>query len=81
MTLYLQGGGSVLIKDRKGLTALHYAASNGHADFVKILCDSNADLEAEDRLGATPIFYAVRYNEKECAKMLAEYGANLTHKK
>jgi len=36
---------------RNGMTALHYAAANGHTDAVRVLLDHKADIEAKNKGG------------------------------
>ncbi len=81
LVLYLKFGGSVSLRDSKDLTAMHYACANGNDTFVSILCQFQAELEAQDRTGATPIFYAVRYAEIGCIRALLAAGCNLNHKR
>ena len=40
-------------------TPLHLAASNGHAEMVKLLLDNGADVTAEDTLSRNPLEKAI----------------------
>lgn len=40
------------------VTALHYAALNGHANLVKLLLKNGANVNAVDRNNMTPLHYA-----------------------
>jgi ankyrin repeat protein len=43
-----------VVQDVQGRTALHRAASNGHADAVKALLAAGANVTATDVRGAVP---------------------------
>lgn len=40
---YVKRGWNLNVRDPTGMTPLHYAAQEGHADVVKALIDSGAD--------------------------------------
>lgn len=56
-------------------TALHVAATFGHASTVRILLDHGADANATDDQGKTPLCFAVRMNHAECVRLLVKAGA------
>jgi ankyrin repeat protein len=58
-------------KDRDGCTPLHLAARNGHLDIVKLLVDSNADINTRDADDETPLDAAVTNGKLEVASFLA----------
>lgn len=50
-------------KDKQGLTAAHYAASNGYLDVLQYLATKGVDLDAEDPKGRTTLHYAALTNQ------------------
>lgn len=50
-------------KDNQGKTALMIAAKSGNDWQIKLLIDSNADVNIQDNDGWTALMYAVRYQE------------------
>lgn len=59
-------------QDRKGATALLYAARKGHTEVVRLLCTKKANVNLADKEGNTPIKTAAN---AEVAKILADHGA------
>lgn len=55
--------------------ALHWAASFGGHEAVKLLCEHNADPNITNSGGSTPIFDAVKRKNKEIVTTLLSYGA------
>lgn len=51
-------------------TPLHLAASEGHAEVVKILLEYGGNIDVVDRWAHTPYHDAVRYRRHECATLL-----------
>ena len=47
-------------------TPLHLAASNGHAEMVKLLLDNGADVTAEDTLSRNPLEKAIIKRQRYC---------------
>lgn len=73
---------SINVKDNKGKTPLHHAASMGNIERVKALLFIGANIEERDYSTRTPLYYAAIYGNEtgnnECADMLInEYNANL----
>ena len=62
--------------NRKGWTALHYAASVGNVEIVKLLLDSSAYIDAESPNQTTPLMMAARSKKREVCKLLIEEGAD-----
>ncbi|MCZ0933348.1 MAG: ankyrin repeat domain-containing protein [Oligoflexia bacterium] len=57
--------GQVSMKDSKGETPLHLAASQGNIDIVKLLIEGGADINARsespvgEHIGDTPLYCAI----------------------
>ena len=66
--------------NRPGWTALHYAASIGNDDIVKVLLDHSAYIDAESPNGTTPIMMASRGGHIYTVKLLLDEGADATLK-
>ena len=58
-TLLLNSGVNVNATDKKGLTALHFAARKGLQDIARLLLAKGADINAVDEEGWIPIFHAM----------------------
>lgn len=58
-------------------SALHVAASNGHASIVTLLLESGAGINAHDRSGFTPLLDAVAGGHEDIVQMLVERGAHM----
>ncbi|SAL44920.1 ankyrin repeat domain-containing protein [Caballeronia humi] len=63
--------------NKKGWTPLHYAATNGHDDVVKILIDHSAYIDAGSPNGTTPLMMAARGGHLSTVKLLLDEGADL----
>ena len=62
------------IRDR-GYTALHYAASNGKTEILKLLLSNGADVNAKNRDGnITPLFLANLEGHTEIIELLKKNG-------
>lgn len=59
-----------------GLTALHVAAMNGHAETCASLAAAGAAVDASDDFGRTPLHYAAEGGHVTAAKRLLAAGAN-----
>ncbi|TCK43501.1 hypothetical protein B0G84_1838 [Paraburkholderia sp. BL8N3] len=63
--------------NKKGWTPLHYAATNGHDEIVKILIDHSAYIDAGSPNGTTPLMMAARGGHLSTVKLLLDSGADL----
>jgi ankyrin repeat protein len=62
--------------DGRTLSALHYAASEGHAEVVRVLLDSGADPKVSALGGMTPLFLAAAGGHAPVVVLLVEHGAD-----
>ncbi|XP_057823087.2 serine/threonine-protein kinase VIK [Cryptomeria japonica] len=62
------------LKDYDDRTALHLAASEGHASIVELLLEHNACVNPYDRWKRTPLADARHYDRKDICKILEAYG-------
>ena len=60
----------------EGGTPLYWAATNGHADVVRLLLDAGADLDKADVDGETPLYWASVKDHRDVVKMLLDAGAD-----
>ena len=60
-----------------GWTALHYAATGGHADIIQLLLDQSAYIDAESPNGSTPLMMAARYGNLKSVQLLIDEGADV----
>jgi ankyrin repeat protein len=73
----LQQGADVNAAQGDGMTALHWAASHGDVDLVRMLVYAGARLEAATRNGNyTPLHFAARAGSPAVVKSLLDAGAN-----
>jgi ankyrin repeat protein len=63
--------------DRRGQTALMWAAAEGHAAVVQELIDAGADFRARLASGFTPLLFAVREGRIGVVRVLQKAGAAL----
>jgi ankyrin repeat protein len=62
---------------KKGWTALHLAAFNGHIEIIRLLLQHGADLNAKDNQKWTPIHYSVFQGSIPVLKVLLEARASI----
>jgi ankyrin repeat protein len=55
-------------------TPLHFAASNGKVEAMKLLIDLGAEINPRNKERKTPLFCAAGNGEIEAVKILKEYG-------
>jgi len=60
-----------------GMTALHYAARNGHSGAAAALLDAGADIEVTEANDIAPLLMAVSNDQVDTARLLIGHGANL----
>jgi len=60
-----------------GKSLLHRASALGNVDFIDILLNNGAEVEAQDELGVTPLQMACMFGHLEAARTLLGAGANV----
>ena len=67
----------IILKDRNGWTALHWAADSYDPAKVRLLLDYGADKTIRNNAGSTALEYARSYDRTECIKVLTSYTPKL----
>ena len=69
--ILLKHGADPHLKDRsKGMNALHRASARGHADIIRLLLASAAEVEARSFCGQTAVHYAAQFGHLVCLEVL-----------
>jgi|KBSMisStandDraft_5_1062788.scaffolds.fasta_scaffold525230_2 ankyrin repeat protein len=63
--------------DKEGDTALHIGVIKNNEEIVKLLLQSNCNVNAQNKKGKVPLHYAAELNLIEIAKLLIEMNADL----
>jgi uncharacterized protein len=64
------------LKDREGMTALHWASRKGQIHVLRLLIEKGAKLNSRDKKGWTPLMHAVDGGNEKSARLLVEKGAD-----
>ena len=62
--------------NQPGWTPLHYAATKGDIEIMRLLIENHAYLDAESPNGTTPLMMAAHYGTPMATKLLLEEGAD-----
>jgi ankyrin repeat protein len=62
--------------NKPGWTPLHYAATSGQLQIMRLLLENHAYVDASSPNGSTPLMMAARYGSPEAVKLLLEEGAD-----
>ena len=73
----LSSGADVGAANKRGLTALHVAASLGLHDMVRCLIHHDANIDARDNSGETVLMKAAQYNQGTVVQILFDAGADM----
>jgi ankyrin repeat protein len=73
----LARGADVNAKDRKGQTALMWAAADGHVEVVSLLLEAKAEFKNAVPSGFTPLLFAAREGRIEVVRVLLKAGADV----
>ena len=71
-------GADVQAQDVNGLSPMHWAAHNGHAETVRVLVELGADVQSQDVNGFSPMHHAAQSGHVETVRVLVELGADLS---
>lgn len=74
LTLLLGAGADIDARTKRGRTALHVAARQGHARVVGLLIARGADVNAKDKAGKTPLEMAIEAGHANVAELLRRHG-------
>ena len=66
--------------NKTGWAPLHYAASAGHVDVIKLLLKHSAYIDAESPNKTTPLMMAAMYGNPQSVELLLEEGADASLK-
>jgi len=66
--------------NKTGWTPLHYAASAGHVEVIKLLLKHSAYIDAESPNKTTPLMMAAMYGNPQSVELLLEEGADASLK-
>jgi ankyrin repeat protein len=72
VTVLLDKGADVNVKDSDGRTALIIAAAGGMLDVARVLLERGADMDVVDRLERSAWMYASMANREEMAALFKE---------
>lgn len=73
-----RSGAVVRLKASLNKSALHFAATNGHAAMISALVvDFRLEVDEEDFMGATALHAAAYHGHAECVRALLEVGARV----
>jgi ankyrin repeat protein len=65
------------VHTRNRRSALHYAASNGRHQLVRMLLEAHADIDCVDSDGQTPLIHACIAKDLQCVLLLLVAGADV----
>jgi ankyrin repeat protein len=79
---HLGAAKSLLARDadvnKPGWAPLHYAATSGNAQVLRLLLERHAYIDAESPNGTTPLMMASRYGSAQAVALLIEAGADVS---
>ena len=76
-SMLLQADHDPAVLDKLGYSSLHYTASRGYVEILKVLLKSNAKVHRTSTFLETPLFLACINGRANAVKLLKEAGANI----
>ena len=76
LSLLLDNGANINIKDNIGTTPLHNAANKNHTEVVNLLLKNGALVNLQNHNNWTPLHFAAFHNNVNVILLLLQFGAN-----
>jgi ankyrin repeat protein len=79
----LEHGAQIDVVTKDGSRPIHFAALQGHADFIKLLLDfgEKADIKQPSEWAYTPLMWSAQLGHFDCVRMLVkDFSVELHHK-
>ena len=74
---HIEAGGDPMIRDKKGMTLLHWAAWTGDIAMAQSLVERKVDVDARTANGMTPMMHACINGDPDMGRLLLGAGANV----
>lgn len=72
LDILVSKGANPNARTQTGTTLAHIAARDGKSSCLKVLCDTDADIDAVNQFGNTPVMLAVMANDVKVTIILRE---------
>jgi ankyrin repeat protein len=66
--------------NNEGVTALHWAAGNGHEMILRLLLEEGADINAKDNFGRTALYWVAENRHEAIVRLLLNHKADVNVK-
>jgi len=76
--LYQRNPNIVQVRDKDGMTPLHWASDRGHVEIVQFLLSHGADVNLQDHCDNTSLHIAAMSGQKDIVRLLLDARADLT---
>ncbi|KAH6585769.1 hypothetical protein BASA61_006753 [Batrachochytrium salamandrivorans] len=70
----LQAGICINVRDKEGMSLLHWAADRDYLDLAKLLLEHGIQVNAQDNTGLTPLHYALIVESRQMVDLLVHTG-------
>lgn len=78
--MLIQKGANASLKDNKGSSLLHRAATGGNTSIINKLLSLGLEIDTRSDNGFTPLMAAALAGKQSAFKMLLRHGANVSLK-